>query len=390
MIRLLSAGFIVIGVILLLSTSGSLTPNIVSPKERVFSIRVPQGKTFSQLAGDLGLATDTAAAIFESSKKIYDLSMIKAGNQLALIEDAASGELEKMIYDIDSENQVVVELENDVWQARTQIVPYEIKEEKVSGVIDSSLYESFLENNFDVRLALMLAEMFAWQVDFAADIRVGDEFKVIYEARYLDGRYRMPGKILAAEFVNDGEIFRGYYFESDKTKAGYYDEQGKSLQKVFLKSPLQYKYISSGFSYARLNPITKKIAPHRGIDYAANYGTPAVSVGDGTVVQAGWNGPYGISVMIRHNETYTSRYGHFSSLAKNIRVGAKVKQGQVVGYVGDTGEATGPHLHYEIHKFGTLVNPFRIEVPPGEPINESDKASFQLLISTLIGSKLWE
>ncbi|MEK9185958.1 MAG: peptidoglycan DD-metalloendopeptidase family protein, partial [Patescibacteria group bacterium] len=221
------------------------------------------------------------------------------------------------------------------------------------------------------------AEIFAWQIDFAADIQKGDSFKVFYEERYRDVQYIMPGKILAAEFTNTGKTFRGYYFAGSNGKAGYYDEEGNSLQKQFLKSPLQYKYISSGFSYSRLNPITKKVSAHRGIDYAANYGTPAVSVGDGMVIQAGWNGPYGLSVLIRHNDTYQTRYGHFQSLARGIAVGAKVKQGQVVGYVGATGQATGPHLHYEMHKFGSYVNPFTVEIPPGEPINDLDRSVFE-------------
>ena len=187
----------------------------------------------------------------------------------------------------------------------------------------------------------------------------------------------MPGKILAASFSNAGKIFRGFYFGSDNTKPGHYDEEGNSLQKEFLKSPLQYKYISSGFSYARLNPITKQVSSHRGIDYAANAGTPAVSVGEGTIIQAGWNGYYGISATVRHNDTYKTVYGHFQSLAKGIKVGAKVKQGQVIGYVGSTGQATGPHLHYEMHKFNQYVNPFLVEIPPGEPIAEEDRAAFQ-------------
>ena len=227
-----------------------------------------------------------------------------------------------------------------------------------------------------------MAETLAWQIDFAADIRAGDSYKIIYEDRYRDGQYVMSGRLLAVKFVNDGETFKGFYFPgSEKTREGYYDENGQALQKVFLKSPLQYKYISSGYSLGRVNPITKKVAPHRGIDYAAPAGTPAVAVGDGTIIQAGWNGPYGISVLVRHNETYQTRYGHFASLAKGIRVGAKVKQGQVVGYVGSTGEATGPHLHYEMHKFGSHVNPFKVEVPPGEPVNDSDQAAFQESVS---------
>lgn len=343
---------------------------------RIVKVSVPAGTTFSQFFSELGVATDTTMAILESSKKAHDLSRIVAGRELALIYNATSSVLEKLVYQIDTEGQLEIKNAENGWLAATSTIVYEIRDRSVAGVIDTSLYEAIIGQGLDERLALALAETFAWQIDFAADIQKGDSFKAIYEERYLEGQYVMPGRILAAEFINAGEAFRGYLFEGQSTKGGYYDERGNSLQKIFLKSPLQYKYISSGYTYARVNPVTKKISPHRGIDYAASYGTPAVSVGDGTIIQAGWNGPYGLSVMVRHNDTYRTRYGHFQSLARGIRVGAKVKQGQVVGYVGSTGEATGPHLHYEMHKFGGHVNPFRVEVPPGEPVYEADRLIF--------------
>ncbi len=369
--------FILIGTLLIFNLQKITRLAESIPRQRIVKLEVPKGTTFSQLMTSLGVATDTAVAILESSKKAYDFSRIVEGRELALFYNATSSVLERLVYEIDSESEFVAEPTENGWQAGTTTIAYEIWERTASGVIENSLYETMVSQGLDERLALALAETFAWQIDFAADIQKGDSFKVLHEERYLDGQYVMPGKILAAEFMNAGEISRGYYFGGPNTKAGYYDEKGNSLQKIFLKSPLQYKYISSGYSYARINPITKKIAPHRGIDYAANYGTLAVSVGDGTVIQAGWNGPYGLSVMIRHNDTYRSRYGHFQSLARGIQVGAKVRQGQVVGYVGSTGEATGPHLHYEMHKFGAYVNPFKVEIPPGEPINEADRAAFE-------------
>lgn len=348
------------------------------PEDKLVTITVPKGATFAVLLSSVGIATSTANQILENSKDVYDFSKIVSGREMAFTFANADGALRKLVYNIDTEERLTVEIQPEI-KAATSSIPYEIKQEEVSGIIQTSLYESFVENSLDVRLALSLAEMFAWQVDFAADIRAGDSFKVIYEKRFLEGEYVMPGNILAAKFVNDKKEFKGYYFTSANTKAAYYDENGNSLQKEFLKSPLQYKYISSGFSYARVNPITKKVSPHRGIDYAANYGTPAVSVGDGTVIQASWNGYYGLSVTIRHNDTYKTVYGHFSSLAKGVRVGAKVRQGQVVGYVGATGQATGPHLHYEMHKFGNYVNPFLVDIPPGEPIAETDYAAFEEL-----------
>lgn len=360
----------------------------------ILKTKIPAGTTFSDLARWLGVDSGTAMSLIETSRSKYNLAKIVSGRELALTFDAFGGGLKQLVYNIDSEERLIVESEDTdgspSWEAKVENIPYEIKQKEAFGTISSSLYGALKESGYDERLALALAEMFAWQVDFVADTRVGDEFKAIYEERYLDGQYMMPGKIFAARYTNDGETFYGYWFSppsfaeasegKGKTRAGYYDQKGNSLQKQFLKAPLQYKYISSGYTYGRVNPVTRKVAPHRGIDYAAPAGTPAVSVGDGTVVQAGWNGPYGISALIRHNDTYQSRYGHFSRLAKGIKVGAKVKQGQIVGYVGSTGESTGPHLHYEMHKFGSHVNPFKIEVPPGDPVNEEDMVQFQTIV----------
>jgi len=371
---------IFIGLAVVAAAVGLLVENYALPNEKIVRIAINSGDTFVSLASSVGIATSTAQAILEGSKKVYDLSSIRAGKEMAIVFSLADGALKEISYDVDSENKFIATSAPDgSWSAELKPILYEVAERNIEGTIETSLYEVFLKNNWDIRLGLSLAEIFAWQIDFAADIQKGDSFKVIFEERYLDRQYVMPGKILAAKFNNAGEEFVGYYFKGEKTKEGFYDADGNSLQKEFLKSPLQYKYISSGFSYARVNPITKKVSPHRGIDYAANAGTPAVAVGDGTVTQAGWNGYYGISVTVRHNDTYRTVYGHFQSLARGIKVGAKVKQGQVVGYVGSTGQATGPHLHYEMHKFDSYVNPFKVEIPPGEPIAEEDKEKFEIL-----------
>lgn len=351
------------------------------PQKIVFKKEILTGSTFSILAGQSGIATSTANAILASAKGVYDLARITAGKQIALVYDAASGELEELIYEIDKEDKLVVKNVStttaEAWEAALVPIEYTVEIDKAKGVIESSLYETIVNQGLDERLALALAETFAWQIDFAAQIQKGDSFKVIYEKKYREGAYDHPGKIIAAEFINAGERFRGFYFQGQETKAGYYDEEGNSVQKVFLKAPLQYKYISSGFSYKRFNPILKTFTAHRGIDYAAPQGTPVVTVGDGTVVESGWKGYYGIMVKVRHNETYSTVYGHFSSIAKGIKIGTRVKQGQIVGYVGSTGLSTGPHLHYEMHKFGNLTNPFTEKIPAGEPVKESDLQAFR-------------
>lgn len=349
--------------------------NIVIKKE------ILTGSTFSVIAGQAGVATSTAMEILDKTKKVYNLAQIGAGKELVFVFDKDSGALKELDYEIDRDEKLVIQnistTTADKWEAKKEPIEYTVEIAKDKGTIENSLYQTITSSGLDERLALELAEMFAWQIDFAAQIQKGDSFKVIYEKKYRDGAYSHPGKILAAEFINYGVDFNGFYFTGNETKEGYYDEDGGSLQKVFLKTPVQYKYISSGFSYNRLNPVSQVFTKHRAIDYAAPSGTPIVSVGDGTVTLAGWNGAYGIMVKVRHNETYTTNYGHLMSIAKGVRSGVRVKQGQIIGYVGSTGQSTGPHLHYEMSKFGSLINPFFEKIPAGEPVKENDKISFE-------------
>ncbi len=381
---LVATGLVVSSAFMFLTSSVNLTPE---KQDIVIKKEILTGSTFSVMASQAGVATSTIGAILENSKKVYDLALIRAGKELVFKFDEETNNLKELNYDIDTEEILVIKnisTTTEDWQTEKKLINYTTEVASAEGVIDSSLYKAMVDQGIDERTVISLAEVFAWQIDFAGEIQKGDSFKVIYEKRFLDGNYVMPGKILLAKFIASGEEFKGFYFIGSDGKDGYYDENGKSVEKVFLKSPIQYRYISSGFSYKRVNPVTGDINAHRGIDYVAPSGTPAVSIGDGTVVQAGWNGPYGISVKVRHNDTYSTVYGHFSSLAKGIKKGSTVKQGQVVGYVGSTGQSTGPHLHYEVHKFGSLVNPFNIVVPDGKPINDSDRSLFEEVVNKYI------
>lgn len=352
---------------------------------RIFKQEILPGSTFSALAIKSGLATSTAGEILAAAEDAYDLSRISAGRDIIFEYDKKSDELRRMTYDINNEEQLTVSRiatgTGDAWVAEKKEIPYVTEIVSGKGVIEESLYKTITFDGLDQRLALALAEMFAWQIDFAGEIQRGDSFKVIYEKKYRNGKYDHPGNILAAEFINAGEKYQGFYFNGDETAGGYYDEKGDSLQRVFLKAPLQFKYISSGFTYKREHPILGGYAPHRAIDYVAPLGTPVVAVGDGTVIQLGRNpefgGQYGISVKIRHNGTYTTVYGHLSAVAKGIKAGTKVRQGQIIAYVGSTGMSTGPHLHYEMHKFGAFINPVNEKFPAVKPVSESDRSAFE-------------
>lgn len=351
--------------------------------EHVVSRKIKKGDVFANVAGSFGLRGGEANAVLEIAKGTYDLSRIVEGREISFIFDKETGALKRIVYQIDSEEVIAATKNASGWTAERTLIPYAVEREEISGAIHSSLFETIVESGGDERVALALAEVFAWQIDFGADIREGDQFKLLYEKRFINNNYAGPGKIVAAKFINDGKVFKGIYFAppaGGQGEEGYYDEEGASLHKIFLKSPLSYKYISSAFSYGRLNPVTRsEWGPHRAIDYAADYGTPVVTVGEGTATYAGWKGELGNIVQVRHNDTYTTVYAHLSRFA--VRTGAKVTQGQIIGYVGATGQATGPHLHFEMYKNGGYVNPLTIELPPGEPIQEADRPAFESMLA---------
>jgi murein DD-endopeptidase MepM/ murein hydrolase activator NlpD len=249
-------------------------------------------------------------------------------------------------------------------------IPLVVVTRRVEGVLESSLWEAFTGMGEDPQIALKLADVFAWEIDFVTDPRVGDSFIMIFEELYCEGRKIGVGDVIGARYVNQDEEHLAFGFPDEDGKMQHYDYDGNSVKRVFLKSPLNYRRISSYFSNRRFHPILKIYRPHHGIDYAAPTGTPVVTIGDGRVVSAGWNGGFGNYVEIRHNHVYSSCYGHLSRYGKGVKKGARVRQGQVVGYVGSTGLATGPHLDFRVKKYGSYVNPLTIDYPRGEPIAE--------------------
>jgi murein DD-endopeptidase MepM/ murein hydrolase activator NlpD len=346
------------------------------PPENKKSVEINSGDTYSQLMSQSGVETTTAGAIFQAAAPVYGLEKIRAGYALELIYNLDGSELEKLVYKIDSEEEIiVVKNASSTWDAEIKPIPYEVKIVTKGGEVKTSMYAAALENNIDERAIIALADAFQWTIDFALDPRVGDKFKFIYEERYLDGKYAMPGQVLAGVYTNDGKESRVYYFSEDADNTGYFDENGNSAQKMFLKAPVSFKYISSGFTTGlRYVEAFNVSTGHRAVDYAAAAGTPIRSVGDGTVIFAAYNGAYGNMVKVQHNGTYTTNYGHMSKFA--VKKGAKVKQGQTIGYVGSTGFSTGPHLHYEMVKNGVKVNPLQEVLPPGKAVRPENQARF--------------
>ncbi len=245
------------------------------------------------------------------------------------------------------------------------------------GEIHSSFYLDGLRAGLNDNQIMELASIFGWDIDFALEIRAGDQFSVLYEEKFLGGEYLGTGRILAAEFINRGKSIRALRYEDQSGKASYYTPEGLSMRKVFLRTPLDVFRISSHFNLKRKHPILNTIRAHKGTDYAAPRGTPIKAAGDGKVVFAGRNGGYGNMVKISHGQTYETRYGHLRGFATGIRAGKRVRQGQIIGYVGSTGLATGPHLHYEFYVNGSVRNPVTVKLPNGKPISASELPLFK-------------
>src|SRR3989344_5554932 len=354
-----------------------------APTTYTRSLEITEGATYGFLMAQAGVPTTTRQEIFAAAQSVYDLTKIRLGRSLDLVYDLTTDELEQLGYQIDTEERLYVSLNSTttasstepVWSASVKPIPYEIKIKTVACTIETSMYESALAQNIDERAVIGFADAFQWTIDFAWEVRQGDTYKFIYEERYLDGEYIMPGQILAGKFVNAGKDLYAFYYQETAENFGYFDEAGNSAERTFLKAPLAFKYITSGFTTGSRYIAAFNIATgHRAIDYAATFGTPVRAVGDGTVIFAGWDGSYGYKISVRHNATYTTNYAHLSKFA--IKSGQKVSQGQTIGYVGSTGLSTGPHLHYELVKNGTKINPLTEVFPPKEGIKEENKPAY--------------
>jgi len=248
-----------------------------------------------------------------------------------------------------------------------------------AGKIESSLYESMVQLGESPELAMRLADIFSWQIDFLTEPRPGDTFKLVWEKFYKEGKEFSDGRILAAQYLGAEVSHTAIFFEDGEGRKDYYTIKGESLRKEFLRSPLNYRRISSHFSYRRFHPILKYYRPHLGVDYSAPLGTPVVSIGDGVVTHVGWKGDYGRLVKVRHPNGYFSTYGHLSRYERGIRRGISVKQGQVIGYVGRSGLATGPHLDFRVIRNGSFINFYKIRVPPAESVKDSYRVEFELV-----------
>ncbi len=337
--------------------------------------KVHRGQSLAELLLPIGV----------SAKQIYQISMlpdsllnerrIKPGNRFVLFSTRDSIP-SIFVYEKDALNYVLVHLDSDPLRAENGTKPVEQRFMTASGTIESSLWESMLKANANPILAIELSEIFAWTIDFFG-VQQGDRFKLIYEESYVDSQSIGINRIMGAWIYHNNTDFWGIPFEQDSV-ISFFDEEGNSLRKAFLKAPLRFSRISSGFSNSRYHPVLKIRRPHHGVDYAAPTGTPVHTVGDGVITKVGYQKRGGGNyVKIKHNSVYSTTYMHLSKFGKDVRKGLYVKQGDVIGYVGATGLATGPHLDFRFYKNGSPVNPLKVKAPPVEPIHEENLSEYK-------------
>ncbi len=337
---------------------------------------IKKNQYLSEIMTKQNVDYNTIVHIEKKHKDVFDIRKIKPGHKhtFLLSRDSLATPL-FWIYEIDKINFAVFSLTDSLtaWRDEKTV---DIKTEYIEGVINTSLWNAIKDANGDANLTMELSDIYSWTVDFFG-IQPGDTFKVVYENRYIHDECIGMGKILACYLNNAGSRHYAYYFEQNGS-GQYFDENGANLRKAFLKAPLNYRRISSTFSNARRHPVTKIVRPHHGVDYAAPTGTPVVTVGDGTVIEKGWDKNGGGNYLkIKHNSTYTTTYMHLNGFAKGIQKGSKVKQGDLIGYVGSTGMSTGPHLDFRINKNGTYINPLTFNPPSAEPVSEDNKSAFE-------------
>jgi murein DD-endopeptidase MepM/ murein hydrolase activator NlpD len=364
------------------TSSQELPPETKVPS-RWLTHQIKSGESLSTIFKSYGLSANLLHRIVHSSDSAKKLTEIRPGETLHLELDEGDNllslrlehnKIRSLNITAAADNFTASELTRDV----------EHRTSHTSGIIESSLYATAKESGLSENLIMELANIFGWDIDFALEIRAGDRFTVIFEEDYLDGEKLRDGPILAAEFVNRGHSYQALRYEDESGRADYYTPEGRSMRKAFLRAPVDFRRISSRFTQERWHPVLGKKRPHMGVDYAAKTGTPVKAAGDGKIIHRGTKGGYGKTVIIKHGQTYTTLYAHLSGYSKNAKKGDKVRQGEVIGYVGMTGLATGPHLHYEFRVNGVHRNPVTVKLPAAQPINKKYLADFQLKIQPLL------
>lgn len=337
---------------------------------------VKNGQFFSTLLNSLGMGASEAYALTQACDSVFDVRTLRVGNTYRAYYDDS---LRYLVYDRDRMNCVVFDCQPP-YGAWVYEKPVTYVERYADVTINSSLWNDMRAADVSPLLILSLSDIYAWTIDFFG-LQKGDRFRVLYQEKMCDGEVVAVDTVRYAVFSHGAADFPAIMFDQNDNGNIWWNEKGESMRKAFLKAPLQYSRISSGFSHARKHPVTRKVQPHYGVDYAAPTGTPVMTIGDGVVTSVKYEGAGGNVVRIKHNSVYSTAYLHLSKYAKGLKVGQRVKQGDVIGYVGSTGRSTGPHLDFRVWKNGTPINPLTMDSPPAEPLKEESKAAFNAAIA---------
>ncbi len=345
-----------------------------TPDPKIETVTIKRGDTLSSLFNQRGLNKELHT-IMQLGKSVKELKSVYPGQKIHFYvngDDLAAIELETSV-----NRRLKISKQDSNYLVNNIVREFETRQKTASSTIQNSLFLDGKRAGLSAALIMELANIFGWDIDFALDIRSGDQFSVVYEEKFLDGEKVKDGIIVAAEFINAGDRYRAVRYTDSQGFTDYFSEDGRSMRKPFLRTPVDFARISSGFNLKRKHPILNKIRAHKGVDYAASTGTPIKASGDGKIVHRGNKGGYGRTIIVRHGSQYSTLYAHMHKYAKNTQVGKRIKQGQIIGYIGKSGLATGPHLHYEFRVNGVHRNPLTVKLPDAKPLPKSEMVRFK-------------
>jgi murein DD-endopeptidase MepM/ murein hydrolase activator NlpD len=361
------------------SSQTPVQPKTKAKVENWSSVTVKSGDSLSTLFQRVGLSARDVYRVTQATKKSNSLRTLFPGDTLDFVINA--GQLQKVRLIKSPLQQIIItRQEQGPYKVETITRQPDIETLFIQGAISNSLFLDGQRAGLSQKKLMELTNIFGWDIDFALDIRVQDQFALIYEEKYLDDQFIGEGHILTAQFTNRGQVFNAIR-HSD---GNYYSPKGYSMRKAFLRSPVDFFRISSKYNPNRKHPVLKTIRPHRGVDYAAATGTPIKASGDGKVIWRGTKGGYGRTIILQHAGIYTTLYAHMSKYNSKVKKGSRVKQGQIIGYIGSSGLATGPHLHYEFRANGVHKNPLKVKFPKVEPLNKKQMVAFKPLANTIL------
>ena len=354
----------------------SSEPILTEPEFKTMTHKIKSGDSLSTIFSRLDLSKSDLHSITHANDLGKQFASVRPGKQLVFNTDS-EGLLQQLIYNKNAIETLKASRSETGFNVELISKPVETKIVSSQATINSSLFLDGKDAGLSDKTIMQLANIFAWDIDFALSLRKGDQLTVVYEKLFVDDKEFDTGNIISAEFINDGQTFTALRFEDDKGNASYYTPDGKSMRKAFLRTPVDFARISSPFNLKRKHPVLNRIRAHKGVDYAAKTGTRIKTTGDGKIIFRGLQRGYGRVVIVQHGQKYSSLYAHMSKFQSKQRVGSRVKQGQTIGYVGKSGLATGPHLHYEFRVNGVHRNPLTVKLPHAEPINKSLLAKFK-------------